>query len=301
MADEVFNRVMAGVARGSTKEYLNFVKGQVPPAQLRELVESMKLQGNLFFRSQQYDKAIELYSSAIAGCAAGLQDNDLHVTLLCNISAAHLKKGSFKESLQYASDAIQLKSTHAKAWFRAAQVMLEKREFRSALKLLELCKIKLGNDAALQRDLEALLSKVKPLAEKERNLQRVEVDYSRFHNMDWETLEADENVAQPQAKESLSVPGGGVLEFAENVSEEQQRQLQQLLTGQQITDTYSAPKTLPRPVFYPECNDTQHSKKLSKKGERVRNFFLALCHVSLYTRLNSLFKNSSQMKKNCFF
>ncbi|XP_045607414.1 serine/threonine-protein phosphatase 5 [Procambarus clarkii] len=89
--------------------------------------EEFKNQANHHFKQQQYDKAIELYTSAI-------ELNDTVAIYYGNRSFAYLKTECFGYALQDASKALELDKTYIKGYYRRASAYMSLGKFKLALK-----------------------------------------------------------------------------------------------------------------------------------------------------------------------
>ncbi|XP_064083715.1 serine/threonine-protein phosphatase 5-like isoform X2 [Macrobrachium nipponense] len=84
-------------------------------------------EANEYFKKQQYDKAIELYTSAI-------ELNDSVAIYYGNRSFAYLKTECFGYALQDASKALELDKTYVKGYYRRASAYMSLGKFKLALK-----------------------------------------------------------------------------------------------------------------------------------------------------------------------
>ncbi|XP_064083714.1 serine/threonine-protein phosphatase 5-like isoform X1 [Macrobrachium nipponense] len=89
--------------------------------------EELKNEANEYFKKQQYDKAIELYTSAI-------ELNDSVAIYYGNRSFAYLKTECFGYALQDASKALELDKTYVKGYYRRASAYMSLGKFKLALK-----------------------------------------------------------------------------------------------------------------------------------------------------------------------
>ena len=92
--------------------------------------ETIKKEANTCFSQGQFDKAIELYTSAI-------EIDPENAILYSNRSFAHLKMESYGYSLADATKSIELNSGYIKAYYRRASANFAMGKFKVALKDFE--------------------------------------------------------------------------------------------------------------------------------------------------------------------
>ncbi|KAM7013193.1 tetratricopeptide repeat protein 4 isoform 2-T2 [Tautogolabrus adspersus] len=98
-----------------------------PPA---EQAESLKDEGNEFFKEKNYTKAIVSYT---AGLKKKSGDQELDTVLLTNRAAAHFYLGNMRSALNDATAAKKIKPDHLKALIRGVQCCIKLRNFAEAL------------------------------------------------------------------------------------------------------------------------------------------------------------------------
>lgn len=78
---------------------------------------SYRGEGNIFFKNNEYEKAIEQYTLGIEN-----KEEDLHL-LLCNRSHCYYNLERYEESLKDCVELCKIKNTWHKAWFRLYLVL----------------------------------------------------------------------------------------------------------------------------------------------------------------------------------
>ncbi|XP_061593236.1 tetratricopeptide repeat protein 4 [Cololabis saira] len=96
-----------------------------------ELAQSLKDEGNAFFKEKNYKHAVIAYT---AGLMKKCGDQELEVILLTNRAAAHFYLGNMRSSLNDAVAAKKVKPDHLKALIRGAQCCIELRNFSESMK-----------------------------------------------------------------------------------------------------------------------------------------------------------------------
>lgn len=89
--------------------------------------EELKNEANEYFKKQQYEKAIELYTKAI-------DIDPTNPIFYGNRSFAHLKTESFGYALSDASKALELDRTYVKGYYRRASAYMSLGKFKLALR-----------------------------------------------------------------------------------------------------------------------------------------------------------------------
>ncbi|XP_022601757.1 tetratricopeptide repeat protein 4 [Seriola dumerili] len=95
-----------------------------------EQAQSLKNEGNAFFKEKNYQKAILSYT---AGLKKKYEDQELSTVLLTNRAAAHFYLGNMRSALNDAAAARKIKPDHLKALIRGAQCCIELRNFSEAI------------------------------------------------------------------------------------------------------------------------------------------------------------------------
>ncbi|CAJ1060994.1 tetratricopeptide repeat protein 4-like [Xyrichtys novacula] len=99
-----------------------------------EQAQSLKDEGNVFFKEKKYEKAILAYS---AGLKKKCGDQELDMMLLTNRAAAHFHLGNMRSAFNDAAAAKKIKPDHLKALIRGAQCCIELRNYAEALQWCE--------------------------------------------------------------------------------------------------------------------------------------------------------------------
>ncbi|XP_042372985.1 tetratricopeptide repeat protein 4 [Plectropomus leopardus] len=95
-----------------------------------EIAQSLKDEGNDFFKEKKYEKAVLCYT---VGLQKKCGDQDLNTILLTNRAAAHFHLGNMRSALNDAAAAKKMKPDHLKALIRGAQSSIELRNFTEAI------------------------------------------------------------------------------------------------------------------------------------------------------------------------
>ncbi|XP_041912672.1 tetratricopeptide repeat protein 4 [Alosa sapidissima] len=95
-----------------------------------EKAQSLKAEGNEYFKEKNYKRAIVSYSE---GLKINCTDSELHVVLYTNRAAAHFHLGNMRSALNDAVSAKKLKPNHLKALLRGAQCCMQLRNYGDAL------------------------------------------------------------------------------------------------------------------------------------------------------------------------
>jgi DnaJ family protein C protein 7 len=80
--------------------------------------ESLKEEGNVFFKGSKYQEALDKYNEAIENDPI---NKSLNAQLYCNMSACQSKLGNWEEAISSATKAIELNPQYLKAYVRRAQ------------------------------------------------------------------------------------------------------------------------------------------------------------------------------------
>ncbi|UPQ97619.1 tetratricopeptide repeat domain-containing protein [Chloropicon primus] len=81
-----------------------------------EVAEGLKKEGNDLFKSEQYEKSLEKYASALLACPSTCQVE--RSVYHCNSAACHVKRGDFLEGKEECDKALDLNETYVKALMR---------------------------------------------------------------------------------------------------------------------------------------------------------------------------------------
>nr|XP_046247598.1 tetratricopeptide repeat protein 4 [Scatophagus argus] len=188
-----------------------------------EQANSLKDEGNAFFKEKDYQKAILCYT---AGLKKNCGDQEINTILLTNRAAAHFHLGNMRSALNDAAAAKKVKPDHLKALVRGVQCCIELRLFAEAMqwcdeglkahptdkKLLELRASADKHKRAAERDARKAKAKEKKLhgekealltAIKDRGIKLAQPVKHRQHGSDSE----DEDEGSSAAISQLSLDG----------------------------------------------------------------------------------------------
>ncbi|XP_029987184.1 tetratricopeptide repeat protein 4 [Sphaeramia orbicularis] len=188
-----------------------------------EKAQSLKDEGNAYFKEKNYKKAVIAYS---AGLHLKCADEELNIVLQTNRAAAHFYLGNMRSALNDATAVKKRKPDHLKALIRGAQCCIELRSFADAVqwcdeglkvypadkKLLELRTTADKHKRAADRDARKAKAKEKKvLGEKEallaaikgRGVKLVQSSKPRRHSSDSD----DEDEGSSSALAQLNLDG----------------------------------------------------------------------------------------------
>ncbi|MED6295050.1 hypothetical protein CHARACLAT_027429 [Characodon lateralis] len=94
-----------------------------------EQAQSLKDEGNAYFKEKNYKNAVVAYTAALKKCG----DQELNAVLLTNRAASHFHLGNMRSALNDAAAAKKIKPDHLKALIRGAQCCMELRNFSGAV------------------------------------------------------------------------------------------------------------------------------------------------------------------------
>ncbi|XP_031641526.1 tetratricopeptide repeat protein 4 isoform X1 [Oncorhynchus kisutch] len=97
---------------------------------LEEQAESLKDEGNDYFKEKNYKKAIVSYT---AGLKKNCSDSNVNAILLTNRAAAHFHLGNMRSALNDSVAAKKFKPDHLKALIRGASCCMELKKYTDAL------------------------------------------------------------------------------------------------------------------------------------------------------------------------
>uniref|UniRef100_A0A8C8GWB6 proline--tRNA ligase n=1 Tax=Oncorhynchus tshawytscha TaxID=74940 RepID=A0A8C8GWB6_ONCTS len=152
---------------------------------LEEQAESLKDEGNDYFKEKNYKKAIVSYT---AGLKKNCSDSNVNAILLTNRAAAHFHLGNMRSALNDSVAAKKFKPDHLKALIRGASCCMELKKYTDALlwceeglklqptdkKLLELRATADKHKRAAERDArKAKVKEKKELSEREALLAAI--------------------------------------------------------------------------------------------------------------------------------
>ncbi|CBZ54747.1 putative protein antigen [Neospora caninum Liverpool] len=176
--------------------------------------------GNSAFTNGKYKEAIKYYNEALAGEEA----SEKH-SLLSNRSACYFLLGDNEKALDDARTCIQLRRDWPKGWFRAGRVLFATGKYSGAVSAFTVAK-RHEVDAMKLRELDLWIEKSEKLAHKAKLVARVTTEYSRFDGIEDPDEELD------PALSADADTGGCPIEFSEQLSEKQRRQLEMFLTAE---------------------------------------------------------------------
>eukprot|EP00923_Selenidium_pygospionis_P039778 GHVN01069013.1.p1 GENE.GHVN01069013.1~~GHVN01069013.1.p1 ORF type:complete len:1473 (-),score=334.53 GHVN01069013.1:1520-5938(-) len=286
-ASHLMSMYQCGDTAGLTKHLSQFDLSSVEAVMSRS-----REQGNSHFKKKEYTKAIENYSQALAACETaevnvktkvkkeqtskggakdsarsgesnlppgGLGDSiesTKHVkrALLSNRSACWFNLKVMERSLQDARSCIEVDPTWGKGWFRAARVFYEQEDFDSSAKIFKAAlKHSQVDGPDKVNEVQQWLEKSEKLLQRKRMIDRVTVDYSRFADIG----EEDEALGVGEGSGVASVAGRSVVEFSDDVPDEQKAALNQMLGIQQDGVSAAAPAEVKVPRFDPRTSFTE--------------------------------------------
>jgi hypothetical protein len=125
--------------------------------------ESLRLEGNEAFSSKDFDRAVALYTQALA-CLEGSEDDA--AVIYGNRSLAHLRRKAFDAALDDANAALAIRPVWAKAILRRSQALVELgrfvEAFRTATQALQLTQMgSIDVDSATVRAFEGVCERVR--------------------------------------------------------------------------------------------------------------------------------------------
>ncbi|XP_013171099.1 PREDICTED: serine/threonine-protein phosphatase 5 [Papilio xuthus] len=148
-----------------------------------EAAEKLKNEANEFFKKQNYDAAIELYTKAI-------EKNPNNAVFFANRSIANLRLENFGYALVDASMAIDLDKNYTKAYYRRAAAHMSLGKYKLALKDFEFVTKVRPNDQDAKMKYTECNKIVKKIAfEKAIAVDKKEVNIADSINLDAMTIE----------------------------------------------------------------------------------------------------------------
>lgn len=292
--EEVATHIMQAVLKGDHSTLHSFLNNSLEPDKLQYVLSQLRLVGNKAFKQENYAEAIDYYNQALAGTR---QKKDRAI-LFSNLSAAYLRNNQFTEALQAAREAIKEKPDWSKGWCRAAQIFEAQKSYGAAATVLK---------AAAKRDpeskhIQAWQARLVPLISKEKALERLSIDYSRFEDI-VVSDDKDEADCPGTSSSSVNCATSNTIEFSENLSTEARKQLENILTKGGFEGSEALHSAADDEVIRPHLtfnlktrknNATATSIKMSKSAstptvaaDQIRKGLLNLLHVRselLWTR-----------------
>ncbi|XP_059047787.1 serine/threonine-protein phosphatase 5 [Achroia grisella] len=148
-----------------------------------EAAEKLKNEANEFFKKQNYNSAIELYTKAI-------EKNSKNAVFFANRSIANLRLENFGYALSDASKAIELDRAYTKAYYRRAAAHMFLGKYKLALKDFEYVTKVRPNDQDAKVKFNECNKIVKKIAfEKAISVDKKEVNLADSINLDVMTIE----------------------------------------------------------------------------------------------------------------
>ncbi|KAM3960527.1 protein phosphatase D3 [Aphomia sociella] len=148
-----------------------------------EAAEKLKNEANEFFKKQNYNSAIELYTKAI-------EKNSKNAVFFANRSIANLRLENFGYALVDASKAIELDRGYTKAYYRRAAAHMSLGKYKLALKDFEYVTKVRPNDQDAKLKYNECNKIVKKIAfEKAISVDKKEVNIADTINLDAMTIE----------------------------------------------------------------------------------------------------------------
>ncbi|CAH2094766.1 unnamed protein product [Euphydryas editha] len=154
-----------------------------PVSQDPDAAEKLKNEANEFFKRQNYNRAIELYTQAI-------EKNPMSAVYYANRSISNLRLENFGYALNDASKAIELDKLYTKAYYRRAAAYMALGKYKLALKDFEYVTKVRPNDHDAKMKYNECNKIVKKIAfEKAISVDKKEVNIADTINLDAMTIE----------------------------------------------------------------------------------------------------------------
>ncbi|XP_072929717.1 serine/threonine-protein phosphatase 5 [Epargyreus clarus] len=148
-----------------------------------DAAEKLKNEANDYFKKQNYNRAIELYTQAI-------EKNGKNAVFYANRSIANLRLENFGYALSDASKAIELDKSYTKAYYRRAASHMSLGKYKLALKDFEYVTKVRPNDQDAKMKYNECNKIVKKIAfEKAISVDKKEVNIADSINLDSMTIE----------------------------------------------------------------------------------------------------------------
>ncbi len=153
--------------------------------QKRNQAEEFKLQGNSYFTSLEYEKAIECYSKCLDAVKA--KDLDLKKVVLSNRAQSYIKVRKYKEAETDAAAALQIDEAHIKSLQRRGTARYHLGKLKDALKDFKKA-LELENNSLMvdyMRKTENKLNKIRNEAyeQMKRRAKFIEIESREFKQM----------------------------------------------------------------------------------------------------------------------
>ncbi|CAD8099291.1 unnamed protein product [Paramecium primaurelia] len=193
-------------------------KWEMTPEEKHQEAINKRTKGTAFFKQQNYKEAQKIYKKALSYCTLTTEEgNELKASLQLNLSICYYQLEQYKDSIDYAKKALDLKTNQQqklKALYRKALANIKMAELEEALAdLREAFKIDSTNSAVIEE-----LSRVKKLL-KESRMKEKEI-YSKL----FQQKLYDESEIEPkeiEIKEAKS-EGSSCCDPNEKIEEENQ-------------------------------------------------------------------------------
>lgn len=193
-------------------------------------MEEFKTQGNEFFKSESYQKAIECYDK-------GLELEPNNAILLSNKAAAFIKSGEIKEAIQSAALSTKADPTWAKAWNRLGSALLLDNQFdKSRLALQK--SLQLDSTNKITINLIADLDK----REKLLNTKEEKITPNKDNDEDTEEEDTEEEVVESIDTAKLSPDPNQIPNMAmPPMPQQMQPMFQQMMQNPKLMEKMSDP------------------------------------------------------------
>jgi len=138
------------------------------------VVNEIKVQGNEFFKVQNFLKAIGCYSKAMRYLPTNRKEDqqieDLELSLQLNISACWLKQNNFDGVIEICNKVLEKQQNNTKAIFRLAQAYLGNGNLEKSKELLTKVATLQPDDKLIQLELKKIKQKEEDSKKKEKQL-----------------------------------------------------------------------------------------------------------------------------------
>ncbi|XP_053679407.1 serine/threonine-protein phosphatase 5 [Anopheles nili] len=154
---------------------------------LQAKADEIGTRGNEYFKQQNYEQAIALYTEAIETCP--------NERFYANRSFAHFRTESYGYALTDADEAISMKSSYIKAYYRRAAALMALGRFKKALADLELVAKRCPSSKEAQNKYTECKKMVNKIAfEKAISVQHQEKSVAKMcRDLEFTTIEDDYN------------------------------------------------------------------------------------------------------------
>lgn len=119
----------------------------------------LKTKGNKHYVELQFDEALECYQEAFKFCPES--DTTLKSILFANSAAAKYNLEKYESALEDVTQALALRDTYWKAYYRRGQILVRMDKFDEALKDFELYKEHAPDDSTVDDSIASLRKSIK--------------------------------------------------------------------------------------------------------------------------------------------